>query len=281
MVTVLEGRPRPVPLRPLGVAEIMDGAVRLVRGNFRAALTISVPVATVVTVFGALLDSAAIGSGAASTPLLFAGVLTQVFTATVLTGLLAPVFSGDLIGVALTARASLIRIGRAGGTLALLALVVTVVEGAGLIVLGVGGVWLWGIWAVAAPACVLERTGVRGALGRSFGLVQNSFWRTWGIRALGWTLTSVLGLFITLPIEGLAALVTGSDPSNSNGILDPNVYVAIIAIGTLLSAALLAPISSAVDVLLYTELRMRREGMDIVLALPPLPPPPNGPVTAW
>jgi hypothetical protein len=262
-------RPRPAPIRPLGVAEILDGAVRLVRRNARAVLTISVPFAVVRAGMVAVLRYAALQSSGASTLVLLGGLLVAAAVGTVLTGMLAPLFSSDLLGLPLSAGESVRRVGRKVWPLCVLALIVTVVEGAGLVALGVGGIWLWGAWAVAAPALVLERTGVRAALGRSQRLVARTFWRVWGVRALGWVLTSVLGLFVTLPFQALAAYLTDSNPFDASGaVSDAGLYVAILAVGSLVSAALLAPITAAVDVLLYTDLRMRKEGMDIVLALP-------------
>ena len=69
-------------------------------------------------------------------------------------------------------------------------MLVAVAEEAGLVALVVGGVWLWGVWAVAAPALLLEGVGPVRALRRSAQLVRGRFWRTWGVRALGWVLTS-------------------------------------------------------------------------------------------
>jgi hypothetical protein len=149
-------------------------------------------------------------------------------------------------------------------------LVVAVAQEAGVVALVVGGVWLWGVWAVAAPALVLERTGVVGALRRSSRLVRTAFWRTIGIRSLRWVLTGVLGLFVTLPFELLADYLTGTGvvDAATDGTSQPALYVTILCIGRLLAVALMSPISAAVDVLIYTDLRMRAEGMDIVLALP-------------
>jgi hypothetical protein len=74
---------------------------------------------------------------------------------------------------------------------------------------------------------------------------------------------------VTLPFQMLAVYLTDAnlfDPSS--GVSQPALYVALVSIGGLVSTALLAPVSAAVDVLLYTDLRMRKEGMDIVLGLP-------------
>lgn len=269
-------------LRPLGVAEILDGAVRLVRHNGRAVLSVSVPFAVVTTGLSALFQYATLESRDALTFGALGGLVLRAGLGAVLTGLLAPLFSSSLLGTRLTAGQSLRRVGRAAWSLLGLGLVVTVAEGAGLFALLVLGVWLWGIWAVAAPALALERTGVFGALGRSRTLVSGRFWRTWGVRALGYLLTSVLGLFIAIPFEVVAAVVSDSNPfDTAGGVSHPAVFVAILAAGTLISNALLAPVASAIDVLLYSDLRMRREGMDIVLGLPPAPGVAQAPVSAW
>jgi hypothetical protein len=276
----------PAPIRPLGVAEILDGAVRLVRGNARAVMSIAVPFAVARTALAALLQYAEIEGSGAQVLTLLGTLLIGLALGTVLAGLLAPLFSSALIGRRIGAAESLRRVGaRSVWRLVVLGLVVTVAQGAGLVALGAGGIYLWGVWVAAAPVLVLERTTVRGALGRSLHLVDGTFWRVWGVRALGWVLTTVLGFFLALPFELLAVYVTGADLfDTSGGITHPALYVSIVSVGSLLSAAVVGPISSAVEVLLYTDLRMRKEGMDIVLGLPSRPQP-GGPapsaVTAW
>jgi hypothetical protein len=272
----------PAPIRPLGVAEILDGAVRLLRRNARAALSISVPFAIVNTGLGALLQYATIDSQDAVTIAAVGGLILGAGLGAVLTGLLAPVYSSAMLGRRLSAGDALKMVGRKVWALLGLGLIVTLAEGAGLVALYVLGVWLWGIWAVAAPALVLESTGVRGALGRSRNLVRGSFWRVWGIRALGYLLTSVLGLFVTIPFAVLAGAVSSVNLFDTSGdTSNAAVFVTILSIGSLISKALLSPISSAIDVLLYTDLRMRREGMDIVLGMPPAPDVAQPVVSAW
>jgi hypothetical protein len=273
------------PLRPLGLGEVLDGAVRLTRRNARSVLVVSVPYALVATLATALLQYGTLNSQDATTIAAGGTLLVSAGLGAVLTGLLAPMYSSDLLGHPITVGESLRRVGGRGVALFLLGLVVAVSEGAGLIACVVGGVWLWGIWAVAAPAFALERVGIRAALGRSRALTRGTFWRVWGIRALGWFLIYVLTQLITLPFQLLASEVSGvdlldTDPQTTHAAL----FVAILSAGTLIASALLAPVGSAVDVLLYTDLRMRREGMDIVLGLPADPaaamPGPSA-VSAW
>lgn len=273
------------PLRPLGLGELLDGAVRLARRNARSVLAVSVPYALVATLASALLEYGTINSQDATTLVAGGTLLISAALGAVLTGLLAPLYSSDLLGHRITIGESVGRVGRRGVPLFLLGLLMAISEGIGLVACVVGGVWLWGIWAVAAPTFALEQVGIRAALGRSRALVNRTFWRVWGIRALGWFVTYVLTQLIVLPFVLLAAELTDVDLLDSNPhTTNAALYVAIASAGQLIAAALLAPVTSAIDVLLYTDLRIRKEGMDIVLGLPAGPAPvPAGPspVSAW
>lgn len=257
------------PLRPLGAAEILDGAVRGVRRNFRAVAAIAVPFALVQSAAGALLILALSHSSPLNSLVLLGGQAIALAVGTVRTGVLAPVFAEDLFGRRVVAGAAVRELGRRWFPLVLIAVVATIAEVGGLLPFAVLGVWLWGVWAVVAPALVLERTTLGRAFGRSFALVRDNFWRTWGIRALGWVLTTVLGALIVIPFEVIALLVTDTDPGDSAASIgNVGVFVTIVAVGTLLQAIVLGPVTSAIETLLYVDLRMRREGMDLVLELP-------------
>lgn len=274
-------RPPVVALRPLGAADILDGAVRLVRRHARAAYTVSIPFAVVRAVLTAVLG---LSTGALTQLGGLGGLAIAAGFGTVVTGLLTPVFAGDLLGEQLSARTALRRVGRRWWPLTVLALAAALAEHVALGALVVGGVWLWGVWAVVAPAMIVEGLGVRRAFGRSLELVRDVFWRTWGLRSLGWVLTYVLGVFISLPFLVLAGVLGDLNPiDTANSPSSSAVFVVISAIGTLLSTALIAPVTSAVEVLLYLDLRMRREGLDIVLNLPAPPAAPVGAVgvSAW
>ncbi|MGI8677342.1 MAG: hypothetical protein ACR2LX_01365 [Jatrophihabitans sp.] len=262
----------PVPVRPLGVAELLDTAVRLVRRNARASFSLSFPFAVVRAGLVALLLLQTAHSRNFATVQLLLELFVSALFGTMLTGLLAPVFIGEVLGRRLHATQAMATARTSLFALAAMSLVVAAAQEVGVVVLFVGGAWLWGIWAVAAPALVIERLGAGRALARSFHLVRTDYWRTWGIRALRWLLTTTLGLFLTIPFTAIAAAVSGSDllATDGPGISNPGVYVAIVAVGNLLATTVLTPISAAVDSLLYLDLRMRREGLDLVLGLPPV-----------
>lgn len=255
-----------VPLRPLGVAEILDGSFRAIRRNPAAMFA---PAAVLAVVRVAATAGLQLGGyrflNSVALQLLGTFVIGAVL-GTVLSGLLAAVVTQDVLGVRITARQALTRLrGRIWALLGL-AVVSTVLETLGLIVLAVPGIWLWGLWAVAVPAMVVERTTIRGALARSRQLVTGMWWRVWGIRALAYLLASLLGIVVSVPFLALASAVTGSGgllTSSTSG--SPAVYVLIISVGSVLSATLTEPVRAGIDALLYVDLRMRREGLDIVL----------------
>ncbi|SHF84303.1 hypothetical protein SAMN05443575_1048 [Jatrophihabitans endophyticus] len=266
-----------VPLRPWGVAELLDSAVRVVRHTPRATFAISLPFAVVRTALVALItyaatDGSTSGTGTTDTALTLPALLAQLFLASVfgtaLTGLLAPLYTEHVLGRRIGAHEAMRRVGRSALPLAGLVLVVAVVLEVGTVALAVGGVWLWGVWALGAPALVIERRGPLRALGRSFDLVRGGFWRVWGVRALRWVVTTVLGAFLTLPFTALAAVVGDANPFDADGgIGNVGAYVTVAALGGVVSQLLLGPVAAAVDTLLYLDARMRREGLDIVIAL--------------
>lgn len=261
----------PPVLRPLGATELLDTALRAVWSQRRAVLSISVPLAIVVTALHAAVQYATVADNGSVLPFTLGSLLVPLLIGTVLAGLIAPAIGDDLLGRRGSARMCLRAVGLRAVPLVGLAVVVTLAEALGLVLALVGGVWLWGVWAVAAPALVNERLGVLGALRRSVHLVRGVFWWTWGVRALGWLVTYLIGLLASVPFALIAAGVTGSDPLQQSGVIDsPRLYVTILTIGTLISALITMPIAAAIDVLIYLDLRMRREGMDIVMSLPPL-----------
>ena len=106
-----------------------------------------------------------------------------------------------------------------------LAIVVSILVYVGLIFLIIPGIFLALIWAVSAPAMVVEDEGVFGAMGRSSELTKGNRWRVLGLAIVVFLLYMVVAAVIYLLalitpvlgiIGGIAAIV----------ILYP--YVAII-----------------------------------------------------
>jgi hypothetical protein len=106
-------------------------------------------------------------------------------------------------------------------------------------------------WLFAAPIVILERVGARAALRRSWHLVRGSTPRVFGI-------TWLVGL-----ITGILSAIVGALLSVVTQLGDENVRLILNQLATLIVAVLIQPISFIVVVLLYYDLRIRREAFDI------------------
>ncbi|HEX4754403.1 MAG TPA: glycerophosphoryl diester phosphodiesterase membrane domain-containing protein [Candidatus Dormibacteraeota bacterium] len=106
-------------------------------------------------------------------------------------------------------------------------------------------------WLFAAPIVILERLGPVAALRRSWRLVRGSTGRVLGI-----TLLVVL-------ITGILSTVVSALLSVATQFGDDNLRLILNQLATLLADVLILPISLIVIVLLYYDLRIRREAFDI------------------
>ncbi len=116
------------------------------------------------------------------------------------------------------------------------------------------------------PVVVLERQSPWAAVGRSWQLVKGSFWRFFGIFAVLFIIISIL--FVVLFLILLFAGATGFAASRGNGAVAGGLAVgAIIAFALIyfVIISVLFTLWTALVVLLYADVRMRKEGMDLVL----------------
>ena len=94
----------------------------------------------------------------------FSLLVVSTLLGAILTGMLTAVVTEDVLGIRLTIGQAWQRARPRIWPLVGLALVTTMLEVLGLIPCLVLGVWLWGIWAVAVPAMMVEGTTIRGSL---------------------------------------------------------------------------------------------------------------------
>ena len=120
-------------------------------------------------------------------------------------------------------------------------------------------------FSVASPAMVLENLGVFAAIGRSWSLTRKNFWRLLGINILTTIITSmVAGIF-----GGIASMISvifvvaASSPEDAIASLN-TVYMLTMVMSTI-AQLLILPFTSSVNALLYIDLRMRKEGLDVEL----------------
>jgi hypothetical protein len=294
-----------VPLRPLGVGEIIDGAISTMRRHWKLQLGLSAVVVTAVSVIqaGALWllyrNTSGIESGELTGPetTSVAANVAQILTVVigqlaqmVLVGVLVFIVSRAVLGedvtpsqawaavrphlgklIALSVLVMLLMVAVFG--LAILVTVAVAVSGApnvAVILVGlVAGlisvptaVWLWVRLGVSTPTLVLEHTGIRGAMRRSSRLVRRSWWRVFGILLLATVLAAVLGGIISLPFTAAAILID----FDLDGVEPPGVWFYVFStLGSAVSGTITYPFTAGVAALLYIDLRMRREALDITL----------------
>ncbi|MEV7445740.1 glycerophosphoryl diester phosphodiesterase membrane domain-containing protein [Streptomyces sp. NPDC091204] len=298
-------KPGVIPLRPLGLGEILDGAVATMRTHWRSVLPITLVVATVVQVIGVfvqrymlkdlilapsedvtaeqMFDSLGSTLGASAV-----NEFIQVLGTIVVTAMLTMIFSRAVLGQNSSvsaawrdARPQLLRLAgltllMALGALAMGAVLVLpgiLADNIGLIVLGFV-VWLplllWlGIkFSLASPALMLEKSTVLKAFARSSKLVKGAWWRVFGITLLTGFIAGLLAAMIVLPFQwaGLLAFGGGMDALADGSAQTAWGTLILSAIGLIIAQTIVMPFQSGVTVLLYVDQRIRREGLDLELA---------------
>lgn len=123
-------------------------------------------------------------------------------------------------------------------------------------------VWLWTSFLLANQVVVLERTGPVRALGRSWRLVRRSWWRVFGILLLAGLIVGIAGTVLQLPFSVPAGLIT----SHAGTALHPPVTAVIIGtVGVIVARTVTGALQAGIYVLLYVDLRIRKEGLDMAL----------------
>ncbi|QWZ06978.1 hypothetical protein KRR39_15850 [Nocardioides panacis] len=114
---------------------------------------------------------------------------------------------------------------------------------------------------LAAPALVLERTGVFASLGRAGRLSRGQFWRLFGTMLLAALLVGVVSQVVSVPLGLVGAVGPLLFPGTTGALmLVLSSFVTQVVVG-----ALTAPFTSAVTALQYVDQRIRKEGLDVQL----------------
>ena len=290
-----------IPLRPLSLSDIYNGAALYIRANARVTLGLT---AVVVVITQLLTLAAALGPLAAASRLrtappdeltggdvgawALAGGLSGLvgwLSGTLLTGMLAVIVGravfGSTIGagetwarirgrlpaldtlVALEAAGVILLCGAVGVIVGAIAAAgngaATVILGFPMVLMSIAAlIYLYTALSFAPVLIVLERLPVTGAIGRSFTLVRNSFWRILGIRLLTWLVVNLIAGAIAVPFEFVGSLLGGPSVPVLLGLT-------VGAVGSAIGQIVTAPFSAGVDVLLYADRRIRSEAFDLVL----------------
>ncbi len=153
--------------------------------------------------------------------------------------------------------------GRAG-------VVLTVVMAiAALLVLVVASAWLGTKFSLTPSIIVLENSRVFPALARSWRLTDGYFWRTFGVQFLVSSVVSVASQVVATPISLLASFVpvilVGVD-SEATMIVATIAAQGLSLLVSVIIGAITVVVISATSAVIYIDLRMRKEGLDLDLA---------------
>ena len=266
-------RVRPLPLRQMGIGELVDGAVKLYRRDWLAltgiAALVLIPLTFVqlwvsqtmvssVDVFTTDAEFQAMTTQLLVVTLVFAAVqllIAQPFLVAAISRAAADAYLGERVTLAQTLRYALSRL-LAILWVTVITLVVTIV---GFILLIIPGIIAM-IRLTLAPAVVVVED-VRGtkAISRSWSLTSGHFWRVFATLLLSGIISAVGAAIIQIPTEVIATMI------------GPEGWP-VSALGTALATALITPFSLLIVVLLYFDLRVRKEGYDIEVMAQELAP---------
>ena len=260
--------PVPLRLRPLEIGDLLDETFRMYRRHFLLFAGISVAFSIPVSILagsyapfaGGFLQQAA--GGGPSNPSSLEGAILGLVVGGLLTLCFAPFTYSTIIYAACESA-----IGRpvtAGGLLRAVLRRYFPLLGYWLLIFLMFTVgvclfplWIWISvgWVAAVPAMFVENIGLTAAMGRSWRLVEGRWWRTFFIlflMALVFYAARIALTAFTATAESLVNLVVSS------------YLVAVVgsAIDTLVSA-LVNPVLQIAVVLIYFDLRVRREALDL------------------
>lgn len=255
-------------LRPLGVGEILDVAIKIYTrnlGTFIALVAIVIVPIGLLTILGyvsLIPEGAFIDNNALYFPLTESVTTYNVFSyITVALALLATLIATGVgtravadayLGRKPTVGGSYAFVGRRFHSLLWVSLLVTLAVALGFVALVIPGIYLGVALIATIPVLVVE--GVKGtkALKRSHQLVQGRWWITLGVVALG---VFLIPFVIQFAIGFVLGILAGTD--------NPTTYLVLSEAAATIGSVIATPIQVAVITVLYFDLRVRKEAFDL------------------
>lgn len=270
-------RPTDVPqvvLRPMTVADILDGGFSVVKARPKRILTLTAAFVIPIQVLAASAGSELSGGifsgemwasedptiqGESTTSTLdvlgiAAALILPSIALVCIAAAVAHLVMGWTVGRDASGRDMLAVVGRRWWPLLATFVVVHVAEVVGAFTCYLGIFPVMAFFAVVAPVIGAEEASTGEALRRSMALVRSRFWSVMGTCVLMGIVASTLGNVLSAVPQG-AALLIGLDAGWP-----------LVALGAVIGQVLTTPFVAAATTLLYLDLRIRTEGMDIELA---------------
>ncbi|MES2092886.1 MAG: hypothetical protein V4531_03610 [Actinomycetota bacterium] len=135
--------------------------------------------------------------------------------------------------------------------------------------LAVAAIWLGTKLSLVPSVLMIERLSLRESVRRSWSLTESYFWRTFGITALVAVILGFVSQVAAAPLNVVAPLATTLiDPQGQNGggaivLLSVTSVLAVVIVVVVQSIG--SVVQSATTGLIYLDLRIRKEGLDLEL----------------
>jgi hypothetical protein len=261
--------PAPLRLRPLEVGDLLDETFRMYRRHFwlfaGLSVVLAIPAAglqgySFFSVFGTLVQQANtspqnlnLNSFLPAIGVLALGVIVNILLSPFSYGAVIYAASESALGRPVTIWSAL------GGVLrryfSILGYLVLVTLMAIVLCLLPLWIWIWVSWVAVLPAMFVENVGLTAAMGRSWRLVEGRWWRTFLILFL----IGLLWYFASFALQAFIGLAVGVIGS----VISSFVVLAVLQSAQVIVAALVNPILQIAIVLIYFDLRVRREALDL------------------
>lgn len=260
-------------LRPLDLGASLDAAIKIFRARFRPLVTVVFVTTVPVLVLSTLVQLSS-GSATSITKTdpgtnlpafdgkglaLFLAGTGVVLVLAVVSGALATagafrIISGVYLGDEPTWQESLSFAWHRLGSVLWVTVLTLLATLLGVLALLVGYVWARTVFAFAVPVLLVEGVRGRQALGRSRQLVKGRFWPVFATLLVATLLAGAVQGAISAP----AIILTFTRPGSVAGSI-------VQFITGMIATTLVTPFSAAIAVVVYFDLRVRKEGFDLVL----------------
>ena len=244
---------------PMSTGQILDKTFRLYKSNFVRFLAVVAVIQVPLGLIAMLLQSVMLQSpGESAAVFALIGGLVLVFFAVVgrnlCNGALMKSVSESYLGKEATVSEAYRFVLPKLGTLIWASILVALIVAAGFILLIVPGVIFSLIYAITIPAIVLEGVKARQGMGRSRSLVKGNLGKVFAILFVVTVLGLIVGSVFGFVAQMLVTLTV--EPTTSTAIVIKQVF-------SIASEVLVMPIGAAASILLYYDLRIRKEGFDL------------------
>jgi hypothetical protein len=273
---VVDAPPTPVALRPLTVSDVLDGAFAILRAQPAKVVLIAALFAVPIDLVSAFLQRGVLG-GVGFASLFTADPGSEAFAAAeddggagpvvasllsyvgpslvlpFIAAALAVLVAGWYGGRDITVGQALSAAGRSWWALLASWFLVHLLEGLAALACFVPMFFLMPMYVCVAPAIAIEGLGPIQAMRRSWRLAKRRYWATFGVALLTGVVASTLASVLPI-LPSTLALIIGLDWG----------WI-LLGVGTALTSLIVLPVVAGSAVLIYLDLRIRTEGLDLEL----------------